>query len=160
MKNLHEVICEKLKIKKSNIQYKYFPKTRNQLMDVIEEKIENEKNIDERGNKTIDVSDIDISDLKKLSLVFSYYDNIKEITGLEYWDVSEIIDMHEMFYKCTNLQHINGIENWDVSNCDKFEGMFHDCISLQKLDLTSWEIKPSAMTTAMFKGCNTNAVKI
>jgi surface protein len=160
MKSLSQIITEKLKIKKSNIQYKYFPKTRNQLMDVIEEKIENEKNIDERGNKTIDVSDIDISDLKKLSLVFSYYDNIKEITGLEYWDVSEIIDMHEMFYKCTNLQHVNGIENWDVSNCDKFEGMFHDCISLQKLDLTSWEIKPSALTTAMFKGCNTNAVKI
>lgn len=158
MKNLHEVIYEKLKIKKS--KYKYFPKTRNQLMDIIEEKIENEKNIDERGNKTIDVSDIDISNLTKLSLVFSYYDNIKEITGLEYWDVSEIIDMHEMFNDCTNLQYVKGIENWDVSNCDRFEGMFHDCISLQKLDLTAWKIKKSAITTAMFKGCNTNIIKI
>lgn len=160
MKTLHDIIFEKLKIKKSNIHYNYFPKTRSQLIDIIDEKIINTKNIDEHGNKIIDVADIDISNLKKLSLVFSYYDNIKEITGLEYWDISEIIDMHEMFKKCTNLQYIKGIETWDVSNCDRFEGMFHDCISLQKLDLTSWEIKTSAMTTAMFKGCNTNVIKI
>ena len=52
MKSLHEIILEKLKIRKSNkSSYKYFPKTKEELEDILKELIK------ERGNEC-DFNDI------------------------------------------------------------------------------------------------------
>ena len=53
MKSLPLYIQEKLIIKKNN-SYKYFPQTKEELIEIIENRIENE------GNE-VDLNDIDVS---------------------------------------------------------------------------------------------------
>ncbi len=161
METLFNYIHEKLKITKKNFpSIKHYPKNRNALMDIIEKKVYGESG--KESNKIIDVSDIDISDInpKSLGIIFSYYEEVEEIKGLEYCDVSEIIKMHELFGNCKNLKYINGIEDWDVSNCDRFDGMFLNCESLKNLDLSNWEIKETAKVSGMFEGCNTGNINM
>lgn len=160
MKRVITYIQEKLKISKK--YFRYYPKTRMELTDIIDKKLEDNHNIDERGLKIIDVSDIDISNINRnnISCIFAYYDNIKEIQGLENWDVSGILKMHELFKECKNLEYIKGIENWDVSNVIDFCGIFAKCESLQNLDLSNWKVQKSAKTTGMFDGCNKNMINI
>ena len=154
MKNLHQYIIEKIKISNNNmVSYKYTPLTRQQLIDIIDEKIK-------ENPKIIDVSDIDISQLNKknIGLVFSYND-IEEIHGLENWDVSEIIKMNELFSYCEFLKYVNGIEEWDVSNVKRFDGMFSNCRSLENLDISKWNISKDAQTEGMFDKCNMDKIK-
>ena len=66
MKNLTTYIIEKLKITKDNIgyDYKYFPKTREELDDIIE------KLIKERGLES-DLNDINVSEITDMSGLFA-----------------------------------------------------------------------------------------
>ena len=65
MKNINTYITEKLKIRKSNKpSYKYFPKTKEELKDILKELIK------ERGNEG-DFNDIDTSEITDMSYLFS-----------------------------------------------------------------------------------------
>ena len=63
MKSLKNYIQEKLIIKKSNNNYKYFPKTNKELKDIIK------KRIKEEGNE-VDLNDIDVSKITDMSYLF------------------------------------------------------------------------------------------
>ena len=64
MKKLNTYISEKLKIRKSNKpSYKYFPKTRDELKELVK------KLIKERGNEA-DLNDIDTSEITDMADVF------------------------------------------------------------------------------------------
>ena len=66
MKSLQEIILEKLKIRKSNnpsYKYRYQPKTKEELRDIIN------KLINERGNDG-DFNDIDTSEITDMSYLF------------------------------------------------------------------------------------------
>ena len=91
MKSLTHYIQEKLIIKKSKIsEYKYFPKTKEELKDIIE------KRIKEEGNE-VDLNDIDVSNIKDMSQLFARKDFNSDISN---WDVSNVTDMQDMFYNC------------------------------------------------------------
>ena len=62
MKSLSSYIQEKLIIKKSN-SYKYFPKTKKELKDIINKRIKQE------GNE-VDLNDIDVSKITDMSELF------------------------------------------------------------------------------------------
>ena len=151
MKTLNDYIFEKLKITKDNIRsYQdpiYFPKNRNELMDIIEKKIQDNR-------KCIDVSDISLSDLGKKTLGISFYSlDIEEIIGLESWDVKDIKTMHQLFQKCKNLKKID-LSTWNVSQCERFDGMFDGCENLTDIgDISDWKISPNADMTGMFNYC-------
>ena len=89
MKSLHEIILEKLKIRKSNkSSYKYFPKTKGELQDLLKQLIE------ERGNEG-DFNDIDTSKITDISDLFNF---MQEFNGnIAKWDVSKVTDMRYMF---------------------------------------------------------------
>jgi surface protein len=148
VKKLNNYIQEKLILTKHNVIF--MPETRLQLMDIIEDKC--------RESNIIDVSDIDISNLKRssLGLIFSYNTNLEEVTGLDTWDVGEIKKMHQMFYECENLKKID-ISNWDISNVERFDGMFGECKNLEDIgDISNWKIKDNADVSGILKNTNFN----
>ena len=117
MKSLHEIILEKLKIRKSNkSSYNYFPKTKEELEDILKELIK------ERGNEG-DFNDIDVSNITDMSHLFK---GIKEFNGdISNWDVSNVTNMSWMFYYCKSFNQ--NISNWNVSKVEYNYNIFFNC---------------------------------
>ena len=119
MKSLKNYIQEKLIIKKnknkSNNNYKYFPKTKKELKDIIV------KRINAEGNE-VDLNDIDVSGITDMSNLFegtNFNGNISD------WDVSNVTDMSYMFYGCKSFNQ--DISNWDVSKVKNVYNIFIGC---------------------------------
>ena len=85
MKSLKSYIQEKLIIKKSN--YKYFPKTKKELKEIIEQRIKDE-------GSEVDLNDIDVSEITDMSLLFK---NTNFNGDISEWNVSNVINMSYMF---------------------------------------------------------------
>ena len=119
MKSLKSYIQEKLIIKKSNKQsnnnYKYFPKTKEELKDIIVNRIKAE------GNK-VDLNDIDVSKITDMSSLFERTDFNGNIST---WDVSNVTDMSYMFAWCEDFNQ--DISGWDVSNVKNMNSVFAYC---------------------------------
>ena len=114
MKSLISYIQEKLIIKKSN-SYKYFPKTKKELKDIINKRIKQE------GNE-VNLNDIDVSKITDMTSLFEGTDFNGNISG---WDVSNVTNMRSMFYLCESFNQ--DISNWDVSNVKVMDYIFNDC---------------------------------
>ena len=113
MKSLTHYIQEKLIIKKN--KYKYFPKTKKDLQDIIEKRIKKE------GNE-VDLNDIDVSNITDMSSLFEETNFNGDISK---WDVSNVTDMTCMFSNCFKFNQ--DISNWDVTNVSSWFYMFSHC---------------------------------
>ena len=128
MKSLETYIIEKLIIKKNKTtNYKYFPKTKEELVNIIKQRIEQE------GNE-VDLNDIDVSKITDMSGLFGVTDFNGDISQ---WDVSNVTDMRDMFYGCSNFNQ--DISNWDVSNVIDAYDMFSGCENFNQ-DISSWDV--------------------
>ena len=104
MKSLTHYIQEKLLIKKNKgVEYKYFPQTKDELKEIIKQRIKNE------GNE-VDLNDIDVSNITDMSNLFEDLDFDSDISN---WDVSNVKNMSGMFYMCNKFN--KDISSWDVS---------------------------------------------
>ena len=112
MKTLQNYITEKILINKnSKIAYNYHPKTRNELEDIINQRIESE------GNEC-NLNDIDTSNITDMSGLFTS----SEFNGdISKWDVSNVESMWSMFY-CSKFD--GDISKWDVSKVTNMGNMF------------------------------------
>ena len=121
MKSLTHYIQEKLIIKKSTpkknkiMDYKYFPKTKEELQDIIKKRIKTE------GNE-VDLNDIDTSNITDMS---SLFENSSFNGDISNWDVSNVTNMNIMFYGCRLFNYY--ISNWNVSNVSNKERIFSYC---------------------------------
>ena len=115
MKTLQNYITEKILINKnSKIPYNYYPKTKEELKDIIKQRIESEGN-------DCDLNDIDTSNITDMSNLFAYSHFNGDISR---WDVSNVTNMDNMF----RYSEFNGdISNWDVSNVTNNAAIFHNC---------------------------------
>ena len=115
MKTLQNYITEKILINKnSKIVYNYHPKTKDELKDIIKQKIESE------GNEC-NLNDIDTSNITDMSNLFAY----SEFNGdISKWDVSHVKNMKGMFMR-SNFN--SDISNWDVSNVTNSVNIFYAC---------------------------------
>ena len=118
MKSLTRYIQEKLVIKKHN--YKYFPKTKEELKDLIKQRIEQE------GNE-VDLNDIDVSKIKNMSELFYGLNFNCDISN---WNVSNVTNMKAMFYGCEKFNQ--DISKWNVSNVTEMRNMFYYCTSFNQ----------------------------
>ena len=134
MNSLNNYIIEKLKINsKTKLHtYKFCPSTYSELVDIIKEKINNEKD-------NINFNDIDISNLDYIAGAFCYKSALTHI-DVSFWDVSNVIDMEELFVGCKNLESIGDISNWNTSKLKDVTGMFYGCSKLHDIgDLDKWD---------------------
>ena len=139
MKSLSSYIQEKLIIKKSN-SYKYFPKTKEELKDIILQRIKEE-------GKEVDLNDIDVSKITDMTSLFEGTDFNGDISG---WDVSNVTNMYAMFYNCKAFKQ--DIYNWDVSNVINMSYMFSECESFNQ-DISSWDVSNVTYMKDMFYSC-------
>ena len=114
MKSLSSYIQEKLVIKRSN-KYKYFPQTKDELKEIIKQRIKDE------GNE-VDLNDIDVSNITDMSSLFR---NISFNGDISAWDVLNVTNMESMFYRCKNFNQ--DISKLDVSNVTNIRYMFANC---------------------------------
>lgn len=70
------------------------------------------------------------------------------------FDTSNCTQFSQMFESCYNLKQIIGLNNWNVSHANyyAFSETFHCCYSLVSLDLSKWQVRPDN-TARMFKNC-------
>ena len=112
MKNLKDIIVERLHINKDIDHHNYHPKTSNELRELIDQLIK------ERGNNA-NLNDIDTSEITDMN---SLFDRLEFNGDISNWDVSNVKDMNSMFYRSS----FNGdISKWDVSNVKYMRGMFY-----------------------------------
>ena len=140
MKSLKSYIQEKLIIKKSNNNYKYFPKTKKELKDIIVKRIKAE------GNE-VDLNDIDVSKITDMSELFRETDFNGDISS---WDVSNVTDMNAMFYGCGEFNQ--DISSWDVSNVTNMRYMFCSCKSFNQ-DISNWDVSNVKNINYVFVYC-------
>ena len=141
MKSLKQFIQEKLVIKKNKTRdYKYFPETREELRDIIKQRIKTE-------GKEVDLNDIDVSNITNMEGLFGDFDFNGNISN---WDVSNVKDMSAMFWRCKNFNQ--DISRWDVSNVTDMEYMFGGCTSFNK-DISRWDVSNVTDKIGIFGDC-------
>ena len=115
MKTLQHYITEKILINKnSKIVYNYYPKTKDELEDIIKQKIESEGN-------DCNLNDIDTSNITDMSGLFAYS---KFNVNISKWNVSNVTNMRSMFDRS---KFNSDISNWDVSNVIHKSYIFDNC---------------------------------
>ena len=133
MKTLKQRILEKLKVSKP--VYTLFPKTKNELKQMIEDEM------DKNGNEC-SLNHIDVSKITDMSYLFfrsKFNGDISE------WDVSNVTNMSYMFY---NSKFNGDISNWDVSNVTDMSYMFYD--SKFNGDISNWDVSDVTDIRYMF----------
>ena len=140
MKSINIYINEVLKLGKS--RYKYCPKTKKELQELLRQLIE------ERGNDG-DFNDIDTSEITDMSSLFSY--NPKFNGDISKWDVSNVRNMRYMFYRCTMFNQ--DISKWNISNVTNMTGMFGHCYKFNK-DISKWNVSKVNAYTLIFYYCD------
>ena len=140
MKNLKDIIVERLHINKDtgNHHYNYHPKTKDELLELINQLIE------ERGNEA-DLNDIDTSEITDMSYMFNYSKFNGDISN---WDVSNVKNMQEMFYNSKFTGENGDISKWDVSNVKDMDYMF--CYSEFNGDISNWDVSNVKDMSFMF----------
>ena len=141
MKSLVQFIQEKLIIKKNKAKYNYFPETKQELQNIIKQRIEQE------GNE-VDLNDIDVSKIKNMSELFYGLNFNCDISN---WNVSNVTDMSFMFNECKEFNQ--DISNWDVSKVTDMSGMFGGCKEFNQ-DISSWNVSNVIDMSWIFYGCN------
>lgn len=90
------------------------------------------------------------SSIRSLSYLFENIQQIKLNVGS--WNLNKISDLTCMFLKFHG--HLTGIELWDVSNVITFDGMFSACASHVRLNLKNWRFNRARTLSCMFHGFN------
>ena len=142
MKNLKEIIFEKLKINsKSKIhEYTYSPTNWEELKKLVKQLIK------ERGTDA-NLNDIDVSKMKTLSNIFSGEES--DFNGdISQWDVSNIEYMEELFNDC---KFDGDISQWNVSNVKSMFGMFaYSEFTGKNGDIGKWDVSKVKDMQEMF----------
>ena len=177
MKTLNNYINEALIKKDTKIKtYNYYPKDIFELREIIENRLEKDKNADltdievskitsfcdetrgrykDRGlfegldPHNIDISNWNVSNVENMKRVFFACHNL--VCDVSKWDVSNVESMSNMFYRCRKFDCDLG--NWKFPNCKNLFGMFVKCSNFKGTGLQSWNVFKIRSFAHMFNGC-------
>ena len=95
---------------------------------------------------------IQIKNITSCEEMFSGLTELKTI-DLSELDTSEVLDMNSMFSECESLTSIN-LKYFSTQKVENMSNMFNGCSSLKTLDLSSFDVKKVISMTDMFAGCS------
>ena len=150
MKNLKEIIQEKLKIgSKTQVKtYKYIPKSLDELKGIIKDIIKEE-------GPDANLNIIDVSDITNMNGLFNIMEYGKPIEigniKVDDWNVSNVRIMRNMFLKCAKFNC--DISNWDVSKVSDMSGMFYGCKEFNQ-DISKWNVSKVVSMERIFSACH------
>ena len=78
--------------------------------------------------------------------------NLKDITGLDMLNTSEVTNMRRMFYLCNKLTRLN-LSNFNTGNVTDMASMFNSCNALESLDVSNFDTRNVTDMSSMFSGC-------
>ena len=138
MKHINIYIIEKLRISNKKTEHTLFPKTKDELVQMIKTEIRT-------NGVNCNLNHIDTSKIEDMSFLFLDSDFNGDISQ---WDVSCCRNMMGMF-KYSKFTGENGdISEWDVSNVRNMRGMFGLCPFNQ--DISRWQLNPACNIEKMF----------
>ena len=79
--------------------------------------------------------------------------DLKEISGIEYLNTSNVKSMYNMFHGCSGLETLD-LTHFDTSNVTDMGQMFDGCTSLKSLDLSHFNTPNVISMGFMFRGCS------
>ena len=155
MKTLTKYLNEKLVINKDyKDAYTCAPNTVEELRKIIEDRY-NEFGPGTKNNpidfNDVDVSNIDSFYDNNINI--GIFEDIKfEYIDISDWNVSNVKKMVSMFYKCKQLKSIGDISDWNVSNVKDTTAMFFGCEQLKSVgDLSNWDVSNVKYMNNTFK---------
>lgn len=133
MRKLEEFVNEKLKVSKGNTpEYTLFPTTREELIDMIREKIKDD-------GPDCDLNCIDVSAIDNFGAVFGSW-GTKQFNGnISKWDMSNAKSLNSMFNGSMFSGIDGGIADWDVSNVEMMDYTFNS--SKFNSDISNWNVE-------------------
>ena len=101
--------------------------------------------------ETLDVSSLtNFIKCDDFSYLFSGYEKVKHIIGLEDWDVSNVKNMECMFYDCKKFN--SDLSKWNVSSVGDMNELFEGCEKFNS-DLSNWDVSNVKNMNFMFDDC-------
>ena len=104
----------------------------------------------------IDLSELDLSNIKTLNSSFAGCKNIISIKGLN-TITNKCTNISQMCSNCTSLEEIIGMDTWGISNCESFSETFFGCSSLTDEvfnTISNWQFGVSFDLYGTFRGTN------
>ena len=87
------------------------------------------------------------------SYMFSEYECVTEINGLDNLFTNKVENMSYMFSGCYSLQSLD-LSGFNTENVTNMDSMFSGCSNLQELNLSSFNTEKVTNMTSMFFCCN------
>lgn len=90
--------------------------------------------------------------LSDASQMFYGFGGVQKIIGLQHMKFkgSNDVSLQSMFSKCISLRELEGIQNWDISKVNNTSFMFTDDKQLKNIDLSGWKTNNKTNMFAMF----------
>lgn len=98
--------------------YKYSPENKKDLRKII-----NKRYI---SNSTLNLNDIFTIKITDMSYLFSDFTQLESI-DISDWKIINVETFESMFENCPNLKEIKGIEKWEINDDVNLKNMFKGC---------------------------------
>lgn len=102
---------------------------------------------------TLYIQGNDLIYLSSGKFLFSDFNQLEGIEGIEYVDTSQVTDMDFMFKGCSSLTNLD-VSQFDTSQVTDMGNMFEGCSRLTNLDVSHFDTSQVTNIRAMFSQCN------
>lgn len=95
--------------------------------------------------KLVDVSGLayfDTSNVENISAMFRNDASLVDLSPIAGWKVDKVSQANEMFKQCNSLEDIDALSGWNLSNLQSADSMFSVCSSLRSIQgMANWNAK-------------------
>ena len=87
------------------------------------------------------------------SYTFHKLTNLTDISGMEYFNTSNVTNMYDMFMLCSSLTTLD-LSHFDTSKVTNMQAVFFECNSLTILDVSHFDTSSVSSMGTMFASCS------
>lgn len=133
--------------------------TNDNLYNIVNAEVQKQSGNGQTRLYPINLNHIDVSEVTDMACLFDTINDevtLKYIDISE-WDVSNVKRMRWMFDECEELVSVGDLSNWDVRKLEDAEGMFKHCKKLTYVgDISEWNLDSiyDWGIDDMFTGCD------